>query len=229
MKFSQRLLGAATVVVFAIASPSHASDIKVIANSSVRADTISAAELKRIFLKEKISLADGTHVEPVFEKGGLIHETFLQEYLGVSDDDLQNYYRTLLFTGRGSIPKAFASDAKVVAYVARTRGSIGYVSNTSNAEGVNTLVIGVPGDNVERKLLTWVEPDYPETLKQLKISGTVRLRITISPKGTVENVELLGGSAILGESATAAVKKWVYAAGRSRTFLELSIPFGESR
>jgi outer membrane biosynthesis protein TonB len=51
------------------------------------------------------------------------------------------------------------------------------------------------------------------------------LRVSISAKGNVEDVELLGGNPILGESAAAAVKKWVYAAGRSRTIAEVSILF----
>jgi len=41
----------------------------------------------------------------------------------------------------------------------------------------------------------------------------------------VEQVELLGGNPILGESGAMAVKKWVYAAGRSRTFAEVSLQF----
>jgi TonB family protein len=76
-------------------------------------------------------------------------------------------------------------------------------------------------------LLTRVEPDYPETLKQLNIGGTVRLRISISAKGNVENAVLLGGNPILGESATIAVKQWTYAASRSPTVAEISITFGE--
>jgi TonB family protein len=217
---------AAGWVIFA-AVGAWAGDIKVIANSSVKADTISAAELKRVFLEEKISLADGTHVEPVLNKDGEVHEAFAQQYLGLSGDDLQTYYRTLLFSGRGSMPKAFESDAEVVAYIARTRGAIGYVSSGSSAEGVKTLIIGAASNEAERKLITWVKPDYPETLKQLNIGGTVRMRVSVSAKGNVENVELLGGNPILGEAATVAVKKWVYAAGKSRTFVEISIPFGE--
>ena len=42
-----------------------------------------------------------------------------------SEDDLQAYYSTLVFTGRGFTPKALESDAEVVAYVARTRGTVG--------------------------------------------------------------------------------------------------------
>jgi TonB family protein len=140
---------------------------------------------------------------------------------------LQAYYRTLVFTGKGSMPREFGSDAEVVAYVARTRGAIGYVGSAASLEGVKTLALGVTSSNAERELITRVEPDYPDTLKRLNIGGTVRLRVSISAKGNVENVQLLGGNPILGESATVAVKKWVYAAGKSRTIAETSISFGE--
>jgi TonB family protein len=125
------------------------------------------------------------------------------------------------------MPKVLESDAEVVAYVARTRGAIGYVSASASAVGVKTLVIGVPSSDIERKLITRVEPDYPETLKQLNIGGTARLRISISAKGNVENAVLLGGNPILGESATIAVKQWIYATSRSLTVAEISISFGE--
>jgi TonB family protein len=225
MKCRKILLVAAGLTIFASVN-SLAGDVKVIANWSVKADTISAAELKRVFLEEKISLGDGTHVEPVLEKDGPVHEAFLQEYLGISEDDLQAYYQTLLFTGRGFMPKVLGSDAQVVAHVARTRGAIGHVSSAASAEGVKTLAIGVPSSSAERKLITRIEPDYPETLKRLNIGGTVRLRVSISAKGNVEDVELLGGNPILGESAAAAVKKWVYTASSSRTITEVSVSFG---
>jgi TonB family protein len=226
MKCPKSLLVAAGLAIF-VSVDSLADNLKVIANSSVRADTISKAELKRVFLEERISLADGTHVEPVLMKEGAVQEAFLQKYLGVTEDDLQIYYRTLLFTGRGYIPKVLESDAEVVAYVARTRGAIGYVSASASAVGVKMLAIGVPANDVERKLITQVEPDYPETLKQLNIGGTVRLRILISAKGNVENAVLLGGNPILGESAIIAVKQWIYAPGRSLMVGEISISFGE--
>jgi TonB family protein len=187
-------------------------------------DTISLAELKAVFLEERSSIGS-THVEPVLQKDGPAHEAFLQEYLGMSDDNLQAYYRALVFTGRGSMPKVLGSDAEVVAYVARTRGAIGIVSSATRAEGVKTLALELPNSGAARKLITRVEPDYPETLKRLNIGGTVRLRVSISPKGTVEQVELLGGNPILGESAALAVKKWVYAAAKSQTVTEVTLWF----
>ncbi len=206
-----------------------AGEVKIIANKSVPADVISPGELKGVFLEEKNSLGDGTHVEPVLQKGGRVHEAFLREYLGRTDDDLRTYYRTLVFTGRGSMPKELGSDAEVVAYVAGSRGAIGYVSAETSTSGVKTLTIADAMGGSERKLILRVEPVYPETLKRLNIGGTVRLRVTIAPKGNVENVELLGGNPILGESAIAAVKQWIYATGHSRTAAELSVPFDPRR
>ncbi|MGB7625009.1 MAG: TonB family protein, partial [Terriglobia bacterium] len=197
----------------------------VIANPSVKAEAVSASEIKSVFLGERNSLRDGTHVEPVLSKGGPAHDTFLKDYLATNDDALQNYYRTLVFTGKGLMPKALRSDAEVVAYVARTRGAIGYVSSTVTLDGVRTLAVNRAENEGARKLIFRVEPVYPAILQSKHISGTVRLKVTIAPNGTVEHVELLGGNPILGDAAIAAVKKWVYAAGRSRTQTEVSIPF----
>jgi TonB family protein len=221
-----RLLLAAAFIVCAV-TDSLAADVKLIANSSVTVGVLSPVDLKAVFLEEKNSI-EGSHVEPVLEKDGPVHEAFLQEYLGRSADDPQAYYRALVFTGRGSMPKVLGSDADVVAYIARTRGAIGYVNSATAAEGVKTLAVGIVDNKAERRLLTRIEPEYPDTLKDLRIGGIVRLRLSISAKGNVEQVELLGGNPILGESAASAARKWVYAAGRSRTIAEVSLRFGDN-
>jgi len=118
-----------------------AADLKVIANPSVGASSVSADELKNVFLITKTSLADGSHVEPVLEKGGPTHEAFIKEYLGKSDAALQTYYRSLVFTGKASMPKTLGADAEVVAYVAKTKGAIGYVSAGAATAGVKALEV----------------------------------------------------------------------------------------
>jgi TonB family protein len=228
MKSPKKLVVMAALISCACAG-AFAGDIKIIANPNVKTDTISGNELRSIFLEEKISLADGTHIEPVLQKSGTAHEKFLQEYVGKNADDLRTYYRSLVFSGRASMPKEFGSDAEVAAYVARTRGAIAYVDNETSAEGVKVLTVVEPGLNATRKLITRVEPDYPETLKRLGIGGIVRLQVTISAKGNVERVELLGGNPVLGEAAISAVRQWVYATGHSRTIAEVTIPFNAER
>jgi len=128
-------------VTIGAATAALAADIKVIANSSVGASAVSADELKGVFLGTKTSLGDGSHVEPVLLKSGAVHEAFLKEYVGKTDDALNTYYRSLVFTGKGSMPKAFASDAEVVSFVEKTKGAIGYVSAGASAGSAKTLEV----------------------------------------------------------------------------------------
>ncbi len=125
----------------AVAVIGRSSDLKVIANPSVGASAVSADELKGVFLATKTSLGDGSHVEPVLEKDGPVHEAFVKEYLGKTDAALQTYYRSLVFTGKASMPKMLGADAEVVAYVAKTKGAIGYVGAGAATAGVKTLEV----------------------------------------------------------------------------------------
>jgi len=171
----------------------------------------------------------GAHVEPVLRKSGAAHQAFLKDFLDINDEALQAHYRTLVFSGRGSMPTALGSDAECVAYIAKTKGAIGYVSIEAATEGVKTLEVMPSGNRAERTLLTRVDPKYPEALVPLRLSGTVRLAVTISPKGSVEDIRVVGGNPFMAESAVAAVKQWVYAAGGSRFKTVISISFNPSQ
>jgi len=107
----------------------------------VSASSVSADELKRVFLLEKSSLDDGSRVEPVVARGGATHDAFLREYLSKTDAALQTYYRSLVFTGKASMPKTLGSEAEVAAFVAKTKGAIGYVSAGAAAPGTKTLEV----------------------------------------------------------------------------------------
>jgi len=77
----------------------------------------------------------------------------------------------------------------------------------------------------QRKVMTRVEPEYPETLKRLYIGGTVRVEVVVEPDGGVNKVQLIGGSPILGQSAMKAIKQWKYAPATSREKLVVMIEF----
>jgi TonB family protein len=140
-------------------------------------------------------------------------------------EEIRIYYQGLVFTGKGSMPKQLSSDAEVVDYVAHTKGAIGYVSPTSSTDGVKSLVVLSEESKRERTLVKRVEPEYPDTLKRLDIGGIVRLRVTISPKGSVDSVELVGGNPILAENAIKAVRQWIYSPGPSQSKVEVTLSF----
>ena len=139
MRYMQPALTA--MVSLLLMRVAFAGDIKVIANPSVGASTISVEELRGVYLVNKTTLSDGSRVEPVLEKGGPVHAAFLKAYIGKTDAALDTYYRSLVFTGKGSIPKTVDADADVVAYVTKTKGAIGYVSSAASTTGVKTLEV----------------------------------------------------------------------------------------
>jgi protein TonB len=81
----------------------------------------------------------------------------------------------------------------------------------------------------DRKVVSRVEPEYPETLKRLYIGGVVRVEAVVSPKGAVESTQLLGGSPILGQSAIKAIKQWKYEPATSRETLVVQLEFDPHR
>jgi TonB family protein len=65
-------------------------------------------------------------------------------------------------------------------------------------------------DHGGRKVKTSVKPAYPDVARQMHITGTVRLEATVAPDGKVRDTRVVGGSPLLAQEASNAVKKWKY-------------------
>lgn len=63
---------------------------------------------------------------------------------------------------------------------------------------------------MEQKLIRKVDPVYPPLALQARISGIVKLSVTISKEGTVANIMVISGHPLLIPAALDAVKQWVY-------------------
>jgi len=53
-------------------------------------------------------------------------------------------------------------------------------------------------------------PTYPPIAKAARVQGTVVLQATISKQGTIENLKVVSGPAMLQQSAMDAVRQWRY-------------------
>lgn len=198
--------------------------VKVIANPNIAANSITASELKAVFLEERGSFA-GAHIEPVLARSGVAHEAILRHYLGMTNTALEHYYSALVFSGRGIMPRMFDSDAQIIAYVAKTRGAIGYINAETQTSEVRTLYVVRGAETSGRKLILRVEPDYPAVCRSNHIGGVVRLLVTIAPSGAVTDVYLRGGDEVLGAAASAALLQWKYSPAPSETTVELTLTF----
>ena len=81
----------------------------------------------------------------------------------------------------------------------------------------------------DRKVITRIEPEYPDTLKRLYIGGVVRVEVLVAPNGVVKSTTLLGGSPILGQSTMKALKQWKYAPAPADEVLTVKFEFDPHR
>ena len=129
------------LVLWTLAGRAAASEVKIIANASVKVSEISLKDIRGVFLETKTLLSDGSRVEPVLLRSGAVHERFARQLIGKTEACLESYYRSLVFTGKGLMPKTVGSDQEVVDYVVRTKGAIGYINAESDAGKAKTLVV----------------------------------------------------------------------------------------
>jgi TonB family protein len=217
------------IAALCTALPAHAGELRIIANSSVKTDVVTPAEIKSVFLLRTKSLKDGSLVVPVLLRSGAVQKAFLKQYIGFDEMELRTYYQGLVFTGKAPMPKEFESEDELIAYVAQCKECIGFVGSPAKTDGVKVLLVVSEQNKAERTLLKRVEPVYPETLVTRGITGAVRLELTIAPNGSVGQVQLLGGNPILAEAAENAVKQWIYSAAPVSSRVEVTIPFGTQR
>src|SRR5207248_1843307 len=74
--------------------------------------------------------------------------------------------------------------------------------------GVQRIRVG--GNVQAAKLTKKIAPLYPPLAKQARIQGTVRFNALIDRDGNLETLQLVTGHPLLVETATSAVKQWVY-------------------
>ncbi len=114
-------------------------DLVIIANLDLTDNSIGQRELKRIYLGKQTKWGDGTSIVPVMLKSGPLHDEFIEGYIDRSVQRFVTYWRQMVFTGKGMPPKSFTSESDLVDFVARTPGSVGYVSSSANVSSVKKL------------------------------------------------------------------------------------------
>jgi ABC-type phosphate transport system substrate-binding protein len=138
IKFRMLLLAA---TVFAMVNVRGSWQIIVIANPNVKSSSVSKADVRDVFSGSSSTLRDGTRVVPVFHRPGPVQDQFVAIYLGKSDAAFRAGWRSLVMSGQASMPRSLDSDSAVVAYVARTPGSIGYIDSRTSHDGVKVLSV----------------------------------------------------------------------------------------
>jgi len=124
----------------ALASPAAAA-VVVVTNPAVPGDAVSASNLQKYYLGKSTSWSDGTSVKPAMLVGGPTTDEFLKSYVKKSSSQFKTFWKKAVFSGTGTPPEEFGSDADVIKYVAATPGAVGYVAEGSDTAGTKVLTV----------------------------------------------------------------------------------------
>ncbi len=94
----------------------------------------------------------------------------------------------------GGVPGAFA----------------GMATTAPKVQAAPPKKVNISGGVAQGMLLQKTVPLYPPIAKAARVSGTVILQATISKAGTIENLRVISGPAMLQQAAMDAVKSWRY-------------------
>lgn len=76
-----------------------------------------------------------------------------------------------------------------------------------------------------RKVLNNPTPTYPETARQFRLSGVVKVEVVIAPSGQIKDVKVIGGHPLLVNAVQETLKNWKYAPASSETTAILAFNF----
>lgn len=68
-------------------------------------------------------------------------------------------------------------------------------------------------------------PVYPEIARRMKVTGEVKIMVTVDAEGKVTDVQPLSGNRILSAAAEEAVRKWRFDPGPGISTVEVAVNF----
>lgn len=97
--------------------------------------------ITRIYTGKEKSFSNGNTIIPVSqEEKNTATEQFNSKLLNKSASQLRAYWSKLIFTGKGTPPKALENDAEVIKMVATNPNTIGFVSTSAVSGDVKVVL-----------------------------------------------------------------------------------------
>ena len=118
-----------------------ASGLQIIVNNAVPDDSLTKTDIRQIFLGQQSQWSDGNRISIVTSDQNDLNRDFLDNYVGRTPAQFSNYWKKLVFTGKGRMPRSFKTDKSLIEHVAATEGAIGYISAEEKPDGVKVITV----------------------------------------------------------------------------------------
>lgn len=131
---------AIAVLVLSASALAEAPAYRVVVHPESAVSMLDKDFVADAFLKKVAHWPTGEAIKPVdLPSDSRTRKKFVEGVLRRSISAVRSYWQQLIFSGRNIPPPELESDAAVVAYVAKYRGAIGYVSADADVGGVKVV------------------------------------------------------------------------------------------
>lgn len=124
------------------AASAAGEDFVVVVNEGVAIESISRSDLRAIYLGDMTRWKDGSAVAfAMLNDGSGVYRSFLHQATGKTPSQFTNYWRRLMFSGKGVVPHEFSDPLKLQQFIAATPGAVGYLPAATPLVSVKQISI----------------------------------------------------------------------------------------
>lgn len=139
-----KILKQALFLVFMIFSFNSAvtaqeHSVSVITHRDVPQEQLTKEDIRLIFLGKRMRWSNQAPITFVLSKDPESLEPFMREIMGKTQGQFTNYWKKMLFTGKGMMPRFLETDKEVIQYVKIHPNACGFVSKKNLPEDVRIL------------------------------------------------------------------------------------------
>ena len=125
------------LVFFNIAA--FAGEIVIIGNKDIPESSVDKSWVKNAYLGNITKWKNNEPIILTIMKDESLHQDFLKAYIKRHPSQFTAFWKNIVFTGRGKMPRKMSSNEEMLNYVANTRGAIGYLSSGAASDKVKVI------------------------------------------------------------------------------------------
>lgn len=140
--FSTVLLGLVLCLSLNGAVRSQVPQVKVIVNPSVDDQTISVAQIRRIFSMRQTAWSNSQAITVyVLDNQHKTHQLFSTKVLGMFPYQLERIWDKLVYSGLGDEPIKVENEQEMIERVSQKPGSIGYIVQPVDIDSISIIKV----------------------------------------------------------------------------------------
>jgi ABC-type phosphate transport system substrate-binding protein len=115
---------------------------RVIVHPTNPVNALRPATISKLFLRKQTKWPNGQPVQPVDQvESSPVRRKFSQAIHGMDVPSVKSFWQEVVFSGRGEPPPERASDADVIVYVRVNPNAVGYIADSTTADGVKVITV----------------------------------------------------------------------------------------